>query len=155
MEADAPRTKMKVIHGPHPAPEVTAREATDDQTPKVAATFRKSAQEAGWEVTTTYARGCPVDGHGKPGALCHSIALRMTRGAQYAVAIWTCPVGGSPKWTLKLAAAAARWTCHASGKRGMTPVAMKSTELKAFIKADPPTGEIPEEAIKALSLLAA
>lgn len=156
MEADETRTKMKKAeHLPHPPPQVTARIATDEETPKVAAATRKIAQLAGWQVATTYARGCPIDGHGNPGALCHSIALRMSRGAQYAVMVWTCPVEGEVKWSLQVSSALARWHCAASGLSGLTPCKMKSAELKAFLKAAPPADGPTVEALDALALLAA
>lgn len=88
---------------PHPAPEVAARPAVDGEIPTGARRLAKTAAAAGWEVEPTYARGTTIDRHGRPGALIHSLAVRMrfpgTPGHR-AVAVWTSPAvsDGSMKW---------------------------------------------------------
>lgn len=84
---------------PHPDPEVPARPAAEDEIPAGARKVRKLAEAAGWLVSPTYARGTAIDRHGKPGALRHSLALRMTLpGTRHrAVAIWSAPVTPGPR----------------------------------------------------------
>lgn len=91
MEADTAKTKAKPKKEriEHALPEVTAREATAGETPKVAADLAKLAVEAGWEALVTYARGTTDSDNPK---LTHSIAVRMRRGAQAAAAVWMSPV---------------------------------------------------------------
>lgn len=91
MEADTAKAKAKpkkerIEHAP---PEVTAREATAEETPKVAIDMAKLAGEEGWEVTITYARGTTDSDNPR---LTHSVAVRMKRGPQAAAAVWMSPV---------------------------------------------------------------
>lgn len=89
MEAETTKTKLKKEKPPWQPPEVTAREATAEETPKPAADLARVATEHGWEAVITYARGTTDTDTPK---LIHSIAVRMTRGAQRAAAVWTSPV---------------------------------------------------------------
>lgn len=73
-----------------PAPEVPARPATDGEMPRAAKLAQRRAESAGWSVMATYARGTrPTGTANKPGAVVDSIALRLRRGRERAVAVWT------------------------------------------------------------------
>lgn len=91
MEAETakPKAKPKKERIEHAPPEVTTRDATAEETPKVAADLAKLAAEHGWEARVTYARGTTDSDTPK---LIHSIAVRMRRGAQVAAAVWASPV---------------------------------------------------------------
>lgn len=73
-----------------PAPEVRARRAEPGEVPVGARRMRTLAEDAGWLVATTYARGTRP---GRPPRVVDSLALRMvTRPApgarRRAVAVW-------------------------------------------------------------------
>ena len=88
---------------PHPAPEVPARAAAPEETPAGARRVAKAATAAGWVVRATYARGTTIDRAGHPGALIHSLALRMALpGTRHrAAAVWTSPaISGPLKWSI-------------------------------------------------------
>jgi len=91
MEAESVKAsaKPKRERAPWRPPEVTNRPATAEETPKPAADLAKLAVECGWETVVTYARGTTDSDQPK---LVHSIAVRMQRGAQRAVAVWMSPV---------------------------------------------------------------
>lgn len=87
----------------HPAPEVPARPATDEEIARVGNRETRAligaAEAGGWAVRVTYARGTRL---GRPARVVESVALRMNhpdRGR--AVAVW---VDG--KWSIGLVAAA-------------------------------------------------
>lgn len=87
---------------PHPVPEVPARDATPDEIPAGARRVIKAATASGWECRPTYARGTSLDRHGHPGALIHSLAVRMRLPgtAHRAVAVWTSPAAtDARKWS--------------------------------------------------------
>lgn len=87
---------------PHPAPEVPLRDATDEEVCLGARRVVKAATTAGWLTLPTYARGTAIDRHGHPGALIHSLALRMAfpRTRYRAVAVWTAAALSDPlKWS--------------------------------------------------------
>lgn len=110
----------------HPAPDVPARRATDDELAAGGRTFLpviRKAEAAGWRVVPTYAVGWAEyrklvkaeSGHVTEGAKakghfevamgrCETIALRMSRsgGAERAVAVYKRGVDGS-KWAFELA----------------------------------------------------
>lgn len=74
-----------------PAPEVACRLAEPGEIPRGAAAVLAVAEAAGWTVEPTYARGTSVAGpNSKPrhGRVVDSIALRMRRGLDRAVAVW-------------------------------------------------------------------
>jgi hypothetical protein len=74
----------------HPAPEVRARVASEAEIPPAARTFMRAAVAAGWTVTPTYARGTAMSSK----RVVESLALRMSRGRERAVACWeTDPPG--------------------------------------------------------------
>lgn len=78
---------------PYPAPEVSSRLGMVHSAKKAVWELETLARTMGWSVETTYARGCfPNGSTGKPGAVKDSIAVRLTRGAVRAVAVY---VGGS------------------------------------------------------------
>lgn len=145
MEAETVKTKAKPKreHVEHPAPEVMAREAAPDEIPKTVATMAKLAQEAGWEVSVTYARGTTYSTQPK---LVHSVAVRMFRNGQRAVAAWVCPVESDrPAWKFDLGARLGRWTCQKTGMSGTFPIKLGSSELKVYLRTplSTPTPELP------------
>lgn len=111
-------------------PEVINRPATEEETPKPAADLAKLARENGWDVTVTYARGTTDSDSPK---LVHSIAVRMQRGVQRAVAVWMSPVEGKASWTRQMGARLGRWSCQKSGMSGPMPVKMSSVDLRAHL----------------------
>lgn len=92
---------------PHPAPEVSARDALPGEIGGGARQMIKAAEAAGWEARATYARGNAVDRHGHAGALISSLAVRMRHPGtgRRAVAVWTSPAvsEGPAKWTADVA----------------------------------------------------
>ncbi len=70
----------------HPAPEVPCRTATEEEIPRAAKTLRRQAEQAGWQVRATYARGTWP---GPKPRLIESLALRMVHpDGRRAVAVW-------------------------------------------------------------------
>lgn len=130
MEADTVKTKLKRERVPWAPPEVVAREATPEETPKPAATLAKQAREAGWVTVVTYARGTTDSDSPK---LVHSVAVRMCRGPQRAVTVWTCPVEGKASWTRQMGARLGRWKCEASGLDGLIPIKLGANDLKTYL----------------------
>ncbi len=68
------------------------RDATDAEIPGGARQVRKLAETHGWLVRATYARGTTPDRRVRkemrPGKVVDSLALRMRRGRERAVAVW-------------------------------------------------------------------
>lgn len=71
--------------GSHPPPEVHARLANAAEIPRAAARVQRLAQGAGWTVVATYARGTRP---GRNPRVVDSVALRMSRSQERAVAVW-------------------------------------------------------------------
>lgn len=73
-----------------PPPEVTSRDRVEGPVPKAAQALARLAVAHGWAVRVTYARGPRVHStHGTVTRIADSIAVRMRRGEQRAVAFWT------------------------------------------------------------------
>lgn len=135
MEADSVKKKATPRkHVDHPPPECGAREAAAEEMPRPAVTLAKVARECGWEVAVTYARGTTDSTQPR---LVHSIAVRMRRGAQVAVAAWMRTVD-SGSWKFELGARLGTWRDHGTGMRGLIPVKLGSNDLKAYINSAVP-----------------
>ena len=137
MEAETAKKKAapkKIIA--YAPPEIIARAATPDETPGVAVSLRKLADRNGWDVTVTYARGTT---HTTQPRLVHSIAVRMRRGHQRAVAVWTAPVGPLKlSWKFELGARLGRWKCLFSLQEGVLPIKLGNAALRAYVASDLP-----------------
>jgi hypothetical protein len=80
----------------YPAPEVSSRQGMVHSAKKAVWELETLARTLGWSVETTYARGCfPHATTGAPGPVKDSLAVRMTRGAVRAVAVY---VGAGKTW---------------------------------------------------------
>lgn len=75
---------------PHPAPEVSARPASDSEVPRMALSLRVAAERVGWVVRVTYARGTLMDARGRAAErVVDSIALRMRHSdGRRAIVTW-------------------------------------------------------------------
>jgi hypothetical protein len=81
----------------YPAPEVSSRLGMVHSAKKAVWELETLARALGWSVEITYARGCfPHATTGKPGHVKDSLAVRMTRGAVRAVAVY---VGAGKAWS--------------------------------------------------------
>lgn len=69
----------------HPAPEIPARLASDNEISRGPKNIKTRAENNGWTVTVTFARGTQL---GRTPRVVNSIVLRMERGNEYAVAVW-------------------------------------------------------------------
>lgn len=128
---DAPKKE----HVKHCAPEVTCRPALMDEIPRPSKRIEALAQTHGWETSITYARGTtPSETSPK---LVHSIALRLHRPGQRAVAVWSAPVDKG-MWTLQFCGRLGNWKCGATGKNGVYPIKLSADELKAYIRTPAP-----------------
>lgn len=84
---------------PYPGPEVSSRDGVVGPDKTATAGLKRKAEGFGWSVEVTYARGCfPHATHGTPGAVKDSLALRMTRGTDRAVAVYSW-AGTAWTWT--------------------------------------------------------
>jgi hypothetical protein len=74
----------------HPAPEVSARIATDAEVPTGARRVAAVARDAGWRVVATYARGAYRAQAWRDPRVVDSLALRMWHdgSARRAIAVW-------------------------------------------------------------------
>lgn len=99
---------------PYPAPEVTSRDGAPVPEKQAVADLAQHAVFKGWAVVTTFARGCPPHAKlGTPLAVRDSIAVRLSRGKEWAVAVYS---GGST-WA---------WdTLYVNGRRHETITAFK------------------------------
>jgi hypothetical protein len=84
---------------------VTARDATPDETPKGAARLAGLAREHDWTVRVTYAKGTAMGNRGEAKGIVESVAVRLRREAQRAVALWLRPdsnwqTDGAWLWTV-------------------------------------------------------
>lgn len=70
----------------HPAPEVTARPAADDEIGRSASALIAKATTGGWETRATYARG--TDPGKKALPVVDSIMVRLSKGPMRAVAVF-------------------------------------------------------------------
>jgi hypothetical protein len=55
----------------------------------MAARLAEAADAAGWAVQATYARGTKLDRQGGPGKVVDSLAVRLRRGPDRGVAVWS------------------------------------------------------------------
>lgn len=80
-----------------PPPEITSRDGVDGPVPKSAQALARLAAANGWRVRVTYARGPRTAKR-----IADSIAVRMRRGEQIAVAFWTDAKFDKPAvaWTI-------------------------------------------------------
>lgn len=74
----------------YPDPEVSSRDNVTGPTKRAAQDLAKFAEELGWDVQVTYARGCPPhSSHGTPLGVRDSLAIRMHQGIErYAFAVY-------------------------------------------------------------------
>jgi hypothetical protein len=78
---------------PYPAPVVSSRDGAVGPSKTAVAALVKLAEAHGWVTEVTYAKGSfPHASTGRPGAPKESLAVRMARGTERAVAVY---VGGS------------------------------------------------------------
>lgn len=78
---------------PYPEPVVSSRDGVPGPKKTAVAALVRLAEAHGWSVQVTYAKGCfPHGATGRPGAPKESLAVRMERGQERAVAVY---VGGS------------------------------------------------------------
>lgn len=78
---------------PYPAPVVSSRDGVQGPRKTAVASMVRLAESHGWTVAVTYAKGSfPHASTGRPGAPKESLAVRMARGPERAVAVY---VGGS------------------------------------------------------------
>jgi hypothetical protein len=78
---------------PYPEPAVSSRAAVTGPDKRAVGDMTRLADQHGWSVLVTYARGCfPHAATGRPGPEKDSLAVRMERGRECAVAVY---VGGS------------------------------------------------------------
>lgn len=136
MEADTSKVKAKpkkerIEHVP---PEVTSREVTAEEAPKVAVDMAKLAEGEGWDVTITYARGTTDSAQPK---VVDSIAVRMRRGPQAAAAVWIRPVVGGA-WKFDMGARAGRWLCQKTGMAGLIPIKLGNAAMKEYLRTPLP-----------------
>jgi hypothetical protein len=77
----------------HPAPVVPCVEVAhdDDRVPKSARDAWRTAVTSEWDAVLTYAMGTTIGSDGAPGGIAESVALRLRRGTQRAVAVWIAP----------------------------------------------------------------
>ena len=74
---------------PYPAPEITSEDGVAGPDKRAVVAMCKLAQDYGWTVRVTYARGCyPHASTGRPGPQRDSLAVRMARGPERAVAVY-------------------------------------------------------------------
>ena len=73
---------------PHPKPEVPARPARPEEIPSAASKLAELAQQQGWYVEITYARGTSLTANGRPGRVVDSIAVRAVKNNRRLVATW-------------------------------------------------------------------
>lgn len=137
MEAETVKKKPKPPrHTDHVPPEIIARTASPDETPPVATRLATLATSSGWDVTVTYARGTlpTTSPH-----LVHSVAVRMRRGPQQAVAVWNAPATGHKvTWKFEVGARLGRWRCLFGSQEGAMPIKLGSAALKAYLTSDLP-----------------
>ena len=83
----------------YPEPEVRSTDGLTGPEKRAVQDLDRYAQDQGWETRVTYARGCmPHATHGTPGPVADSLAVRMRRGQDYAVAVYL-EAGSTWKWT--------------------------------------------------------
>ncbi len=88
----APKARTLKLHCERPAPVVAQRPAAPWEIPRAARTLLRVAVAAQWHAQALYALGWTVDSHGTlTGALSASVLVRMRRGDQKAVALWSTP----------------------------------------------------------------
>jgi len=119
---DAPRLAW-------PAPVIAARDiaADDPLTPRPARALYATLAAAGWSVRLTHARGTAPAGHGAPGALHDSVAVRATsvRTGLRLASCWGRVVDGE-KWAATLRAVQVR--------PGALPRPLSAVALKRLIE---------------------
>ena len=78
---------------PYPAPVISSRDGVQGPRKTAVVALAKLAAQHGWDTEVTYAKGSfPHGATGRPGAPKESLAVRMARGTERAVAVY---VGGS------------------------------------------------------------
>lgn len=109
---------------PYPAPELCAREATDDETPNSARIIAALARANGWRVSVTIARGYPPHATtGRPTACKTSVLVRAQRDGIRVGAQWLD--GGAD--------AKARKVRHPDGR----VADLSDAELREILRASP------------------
>jgi hypothetical protein len=106
-----------------PEPEVINHEVTKDYLKKSAVvSMVKLAESLGWVVVVTHARGCLPSVGGKPSRQRDSLALRMSRGQERAVAVYTDAPTEGATWSWD---SMYRWINHSPLQRYASVTAFK------------------------------
>ena len=143
MEPETTKTKMRqvkevidpslCIPGRAPAP-------GDPDLPPAARSVHKSALENGWSVEVIYAQGITTTPR-----LVHMYTLRMARGGQGVVGVWTADArSGKMSWSFGYAGIKGVWLLGSAGGVDAQEIAfsLNATEMKAVIKAEPMTRKL-------------
>jgi len=110
---------------PYPAPELLAREATDEETPNSARIIAALARANGWTVAVTIARGTPAHATtGRPTAPKTSVLVRAQRADGTRV---------GAQWLDGTADAKARKVRHPDGR----VTDLSDADLRAILRASP------------------
>jgi hypothetical protein len=73
----------------YPVPEISSRDRAAGPDKRAVRDMVHLAEAYGWAVEVTYAKGCfPHAGTGRPGVPKESLAVRMERGRDFAVAVY-------------------------------------------------------------------
>lgn len=119
----------------HPLPEVTSRLASMEEVPKPGRMLADASIKHGWTVEITYARGTTPSERSP--VLVHSVAVRMRRKGQRAVAVWTAPVV-TGKWKFEFGARLGRWQSTSTSLDGVFPIRLSAADIKAYITTPAP-----------------
>jgi hypothetical protein len=86
-----------VVAKPYPRPEITSRDGVQGPQKDAVDDLVAMARAHGWTAVVTYSRGClPHGTTGKPSAVKDTLAVRMVRGLERAVAMYVS--GSSWSW---------------------------------------------------------
>lgn len=107
---------------PYPVPEVTSRDGVDGPAKRAVDDLTRLAAVFGWQARITYARGCfPHAAHGTPGGVKDSLAVRLWRGQERAVAVY---VGSEKAWA---------WDTLAYWRLGSQGWPQRAADLSSFV----------------------
>lgn len=132
----AEREAAAPTYEPLPAPEHTSRDPwpTGFTVPRGARDLGRIAEQCGWAITITYARGPRLDRRAQLSGIFHSVCVRGVRPGRQFIASYVCPVEGAQKWS-------GDGVLLTRGEEGIFPRA-SVTDLKEWIIAG---GTMPAE----------